>query len=178
MRYLGLGFIAGVTWLYVLAQIPVRPWLLYAIAITAIFAAITVWRHATRNSANLAIGFAAASIVGFVGAIYMAATVMGQAEVSASGRPFCIQVASPSDYTPARTLLDLSPLTMRAATASGRSMMHHAILVVADPAGAQLFHWSYHKRQFVPGTLNDRTPATARRSFASRTRISLTACQS
>lgn len=158
MRYLGLGFIAGVTWLYVLAQIAVRPWLLFAIAIAAMFAAIAVWRYAARNSANLAIGFAAASVVGAAGAIYMAATVMNQAEASASGRPFCIQVASPSDYSPARSFLDLSPLTMHATTSSGRSMTHHAILVVQNTSGAKLFHWSYHKRRFVAGTIDQAMP--------------------
>ncbi|MFA6267156.1 MAG: hypothetical protein WC670_15745 [Pseudolabrys sp.] len=158
MRYLGLGFIAGVTWLYVLAQIPMRPWLLFVIAIASMIAAIAAWRYGGRKAARPAIGFTTASVIVVAGAIYMAKTVMNQAEVSATGRPFCIQVASPSDYSPARTLLDLSPMTMRAATASGHSMTHHAILVVQEPSGEQLLHWSYRRRQFIPGVVNERTP--------------------
>lgn len=158
VRYFGLGFLAAIIWVYTLAQFPVRSLFIFIIMAISIIAASSAWRYADQNAARLATGFVTASAVLAASAIYMAATVIHEAEVSASGRPFCLQVASPSDYTPARALLDLSPLTMRATTAIGRSMTHHAILVVTDPVGTQLFHWSYHKRQFVPGALNDKTP--------------------
>jgi hypothetical protein len=66
--------------------------------------------------------------------------------------------AATADYRRASTLLDLSALTMWAGRESGMYMQHHAILVVAGEAAPQLFHWSYHRRQFVEGVLNQRTP--------------------
>ena len=83
------------------------------------------------------------------------ALVTRSAREIAGDKPYCIQVAdSQADYRPARTLLELSGLMMRAKIFD----QHHAILVVGDETHPGLFHWSYHKARFVPGVLNAAIP--------------------
>lgn len=158
MKTFSLGLIAGFVWFYILAQLPLRPWFALIIVVACAIWALAASRHEDRNVRRFTSAFAAISIIVTVAAIYFSMLVMDRAKATASGRPYCIQVASASDYSPAQTLLDFSPITMHAATTSGLSMTHHAILVVQETSGTQLFHWSYHKRQFVPGTINSGTP--------------------
>jgi hypothetical protein len=83
------------------------------------------------------------------------ALVTRSARAIAGDEPYCIQVAdTQADYRPARTLLELSGLMMRAKIFD----QHHAILVVGDETHPSLFHWSYHKARFVPGVLNAAIP--------------------
>ena len=83
------------------------------------------------------------------------ALVTRSARAIAGDEPYCIQVAATqADYRPARTLLELSGLMMRAKIFD----QHHAILVVGDETHPSLFHWSYHKARFVPGVRNAAIP--------------------
>jgi len=83
------------------------------------------------------------------------ALVTRSARAIAGDELYCIQVAdTQADYRPARTLLELSGLMMRAKIFD----QHHAILVVGDETHPSLFHWSYHKARFVPGVLNAAIP--------------------
>jgi hypothetical protein len=39
---------------------------------------------------------------------------------------------------------------------AGMFMQHHAVLIVGSETNPQLFHWSYHRRTFAPGVINER----------------------
>jgi hypothetical protein len=98
------------------------------------------------------------AMIGLLVAACIATTalVIQSARGVAGASPYCIQVADGrADYRPARTLFDLSGLTMRAKCESGMYMQHHAILVVGNEASPRLFHWSYQARGFVVGEINE-----------------------
>jgi hypothetical protein len=98
------------------------------------------------------------AMIGLLVAACIATTalVIQSARGVAGASPYCIQVADGrADYRPARTLFNLSGLTMRAKRESGMYMQHHAILVVGHEASPRLFHWSYQARGFVVGAINE-----------------------
>lgn len=69
------------------------------------------------------------------------------AEVAA-GDPYCIQVAERSrGHRPARAVLDLSFLTMKAARMHGEQQ--HALLIVESGDAVRLYNWSYRQLGFV-----------------------------
>jgi hypothetical protein len=101
-------------------------------------------------------GLAAAIVAFFVIAgIATSCLVASRAAEVAGSSPYCVEVAEGSDYKPARSLLDLSAWRMRAKHEAGLSMQHHAILVVGAETNPRLFHWSYQRRQFVEGVINE-----------------------
>ena len=75
--------------------------------------------------------------------------VVRSAAQAAGSAPYCIQVASDADYRPARTMLDLSGLSMWAKRESGMSMQHHAVLIAGEGMNRRLLHWSYRNLGFV-----------------------------
>lgn len=108
-------------------------------------------RRAVRVSK---VGLATTGLLVIAGLATTALVTRSAREV-AGDKPYCIQVAdTQADYRPARTLLELSGLMMRAKIFD----QHHAILVVGDETRPSLFHWSYHRGRFVPGVLNATIP--------------------
>jgi hypothetical protein len=106
-----------------------------------------------RTLAWLGAGLVGLSVVVGFSIPFVVARSAAQAAGSA---PYCVQIASNADYRPARTMLDLSGLSMWAKRESGMSMQHHAVLIVGDEENRRLLHWSYRKLGFVEGILNQR----------------------
>jgi hypothetical protein len=64
----------------------------------------------------------------------------------ASGRPYCIQVATSEGYR------ELSSVTQLAGLRMYRGLpLHHAVLVIGDLGQPQLLHWSYRANSFAEG---------------------------
>ena len=86
-----------------------------------------------------------ALLVGFT----VLSTLVGRsAQELAGGRPYCIQVADGDNlHRPARTLLDLSGLTMQAW--SQGTEQQHAVLVLGEAGEQRLLNWSYRQGRFV-----------------------------
>ena len=106
-----------------------------------------------RTLAWLGAGLIVLAIIAVISIPFVVAR--SAAEVAGSS-PYCIQIASDADYRPARTMLDLSGLSMWAKRESGMSMQHHAVLIAGDETNRRLFHWSYRNLGFVEGVLNQR----------------------
>ncbi len=107
-------------------------------------------------------GIAATLTVGALASMAYPMVVKAAAEQAADGQPYCLQVStglSRPDYRAARTLLDLSALTMQSRVSSGLYMEHHAILVVGLGVRPELFHWSHRQRQFIRGVISTARPA-------------------
>lgn len=88
-------------------------------------------------------------LAGFLAAAAIAPVYVGAntAEI-ADGAPYCIQVADGNrGHRPARSLLDLSFLTMKAARMHGEQQ--HALLVVEAGSQPRLYNWSYRQLGFV-----------------------------
>lgn len=110
-----------------------------------------VWH---RKLAGLAVAVVGLLVV--AGVVTSRLVGRGAAEAAGSS-PYWIEVAGETaDYRPARTWFDLSAWTMRARREGSMYMQHHAILVVGDGPDPRLYHWSYHRRAFEPGVLNER----------------------
>lgn len=137
-------------------------WLAHAIAISA---AVSLWIIPRLLIQEQPGPFVRAASMGFrwslVGLIVAAAAmpilVAKKAEAIAGNAPYCIQVASRKDvHKPARTMLDLSGLTMKA-----RGMLleqQHALLVVGKGEAKRLYNWSYRNRAFVDESAYGKTP--------------------
>jgi len=106
----------------------------------------------------VSLGLATVLLIGTASGIASSFIVAAKAKVAAGGAPFCIQIADGGDYKPARSLSDLSVSTMRADSNGYLRYTHHAILAVGTGESPRLFHWSYRKRDFVPGVMNERVP--------------------
>jgi hypothetical protein len=168
MKWIWLGLPSGLTGFYIFSLFHFRSaWIAHAIAIGFVVIAVvivaTLWRVRSESRHWLAAlnGFlivaAAAFSLGILASIASALSVTKQARSAAGETPFCIQVPdNQGDYKPARALLDLSGLTMWADGSGSIRLQHHAILIAGNETEPRLYHWSYRKREFVVGVLNEK----------------------
>ena len=108
-------------------------------------------------------------LVGIAAILSWPPIVARAAEDRAAGQPYCIMIGDGDrDYRPARTMLDLSPLLMRA-TEVPSLRNQHALLIL--PAGGGL-HFSYRGRLFERGYEGaeyvDHALCTPQRDFAEK----------
>jgi hypothetical protein len=133
-------------------------WFVHALGLAALAGAVAVIRYGRNIPAEraFAAGVATVFLLGFALSVWSLYSVASSAKATAAGEPYCIQVTDSSQagpYVPARSLLDLSGLTMWSRSGG---LLHHAILLVGDASAPKLFHWSYRKQEFVPGTVKQR----------------------
>ncbi len=84
------------------------------------------------------------------------ALVVDRAEAAAKDAPYCLEAATAYDrYEPVRSLLDLSPLTMRARCSDGTCWQNHAVLGLDGAGGRTLLNWSYGKSEFLHEVLTN-----------------------
>jgi hypothetical protein len=159
-----LGVLAGlIGFLAVLFSKALFPaWFVHALALAALAGAVADLRYGRNIPAERAFasGCAAVFLVGLALSALSLDRVASSAKEAAAGEPYCIQVTDSSHagpYVPARSLLDLSGLTM---WSRSEGLLHHAILVVGDASSPRLFHWSYRKQEFVPGIVKQRDDAS------------------
>jgi hypothetical protein len=91
--------------------------------------------------------------------VWSATIVSKQAEITADGNPYCIEVATRrGDYRAAKTWLDFSVFGM---FAKG-NLSRHAVLIVSFPNNRYAYHWSYMNRQFIGGATSNNFPVLCR----------------
>lgn len=155
---------------------PVARWvggwtLLIAGAAVALLLLTFAWRSARGRWVLIPVG--ATMVIGMVNILSWPSAVARAAETRAAGQPYCIMIGDgDGDYRPARAVLDLSPLLMRA-TESPNLRNQHALLIFRDGGG---LHFSYRREQFERGYEGDEYVdhplCTPHRSFASQLPLS------
>lgn len=113
-------------------------------------------------------GIGVTIFAGIAGILSWPPAVARAAAVRAAGQPYCIMIGDgDGDYRAARTLLDLSPLLMRASE-TPRLRNQHALLIFHGGGG---LHFSYRGKRFEHGSEGDEyidNPlCTPRSNFAS-----------
>jgi hypothetical protein len=168
MKWIWVGLLSGLTGFYIFSLFHFRSaWIAHAIAVGFVVAAIVIvtalWRAKSENRIRIAglngfiIGVAVASSLCILASIASLLSVTKQARSAAGDAQFCIQVPdNRGDYRPAGALLDFSGLTMWADGSGSVRLQHHAILVVGNETDPKLYHWSYRKRKFEAGVLNEK----------------------
>ncbi len=73
-------------------------------------------------------------------------SVKASAERFANQNPYCVQVATHFAYREVTSSLDLAGFRMK-----GNVVRNHAVLVVDNPEGPKLYHWSYWQNSFIEG---------------------------
>ena len=158
---IGLGILVGIVIILGLAALlqPVRPsWMTHTLfaLFVALWIEIPRWRRRPIRSEQIwrftvwlnrtVLGL---TLVATFWGFFNAAAVLRQAENFAWGRPYCIQIAKNGfGMTPATSLLDLSPLTMRSYCSPKYGCSeNHAVLVIDSVIAA---HWSYGAFDFRP----------------------------
>lgn len=107
-----------------------------------------------RNNLKIIAGIAALIVISvLVLPTYSIYLVMRDAKKLAGDTPYCIQFSGGdrTDYTPVKTLLDLSIQRMQ----GSKYGQHHAILVLGKKP-SMLYHWSYWNKEFKLETFNQR----------------------
>lgn len=151
-----IGILCGVGCLvFVLAALKgVRPSVYahaVALGICVLWAALPVMVNRAWRANIVAISgyvcFGALMAMGVFASVSLVGTIRWRAEQDAAGKPYCLQVPKPTGgYAPVTSLLDLSPLTMRARHGDGLDLTHHAVLVIGEELSA---YWSYRQRTFM-----------------------------
>lgn len=143
--------IAGTFWCGWWFAAPLARWLggwpvLLAGGVAAIFLLALGWRTDRGNWVFASIG---ATILVGIAAIWSWPPIVARAaEDRAAGQPYCIMIGDGDrDYRPARTMLDLSPLLMRA-TEVPSLRNQHALVILSAGGG---LHFSYRGRLFERG---------------------------
>jgi len=91
-------------------------------------------------------------LAGVAGILSWPSAVASAAAARAAGQPYCIMIGDgDGDYRPARNMLDLSPLVMRA-NESPYLRNQHALLIFRGGGG---LHFSYRRGQFERGHEGD-----------------------
>lgn len=172
-QWILLGVLAGPFGFYVFSLFRFsEAWIAHAVAIGLVTMAIAVvigvrqmsWGSRMRLAAfsDFMIETAITFFFCVAGSGVSLVSVAQQAKKTAARSPYCIQVANAhGDYKPAGAWLDFSGLTMWADGTGSLRMQHHAVLVAGNLSELQLYHWSYRKREFVRGVLNEKTDGTA-----------------
>ena len=138
-----VGF--GWAWLPTMARLTTPLLVLILIGIAGVAAAWESW-HA-RSTRRIAAGMVAVVAALGIGAIIVwPPIVVAAAERAAGGRPYCLGIANGRNgHREARSLIDLSPLMMRASEQGVRARNNHGQILVA---GQHTRHWSYINRRF------------------------------
>jgi hypothetical protein len=119
-------------------------------AAVSLFLLTFAWRSVRGRWVLIPVG--ATIIVGMVNILSWPPAVARAAEARAVGQPYCIMIGDgDGDYRPARTVLDLSPLLMRA-TESPHLRNQHALLIFRGGGG---LHFSYRRERFEQGYEGD-----------------------
>jgi hypothetical protein len=96
----------------------------------------------TSGWVSLAVGLTL--LTGITVALSIATNVVRAAERFANDHPYCLLIADGgNDYRLARSVLDLTPLTMRATESGSHAHNHHAQINVAVRGTVVHHHWSY-----------------------------------
>jgi hypothetical protein len=158
----GTGAVAGVLLVSTFAehmagQYPSLVVHMAGIAFVLALWALTPWcsRHLrlegrfARLAAGLRWSVVATSLVAAAFIAFSIDRVVDRAEAAAGDAPYCMWVATPSGfYRPAATLLDLSPLTMRAQCDNFACESTHAHMAVANATGPTVLGWAYREQDF------------------------------
>ena len=107
-----------------------------------------------RNNLKIIAGIAGLIFISIlVLPAYSIYLVVRDAKKLAKDTPYCIQLSGGdrTDYTPVKTLLDLSVQRMQ----GSKYGQHHAILVLGKKP-SMLYHWSYWNSEFKLDTFNQR----------------------
>lgn len=121
-------------------------WVLIA-ALLAMLIIFVGSRRMTDQTRKLCIWAAlATALAGLIGILNWPAIVVRAAEMRAEGQGYCLLVADGhSDYRAAESLIDLTPLTLRASESGGHAMNRHGLLQRAD---GTVWNWSYFNASF------------------------------
>jgi hypothetical protein len=146
---IAVTLLAGAGWAFgPLAAHAIGGWtLIFLTGAIAVALLVMGWRWQDRRrwiagASGLTLIAGIASILSWPG------TVARAAMISAGDLPYCIMIGDgEGDYRPARTLLDLSPLLMRA-TETPYLRNQHALLVMSQGAAP---HFSYGRQRFEVG---------------------------
>lgn len=126
-------------------------WPVVLAGVAAALFLIGLGRRADRGQWVL-VGIGATIIAGIVGILSWPSAVARAAADRAAGQPYCIMIGDgDGDYRPARSMLDLSPLLMRANEAPYLRNQH--ALLIFDAGGGP--HFSYQRRRFERGNEGD-----------------------